>query len=80
MSKTYTRKVHQAVIKKRENAIEKAKEEEARKEEEEAKSWAVGAKTPSKYDLKLEKERAKALRKEELRLQYEKEMMEESSD
>lgn len=73
MSKTYTRKIHQGEIKKRENEIERAKQEELLKEQQEAESWKIGAKVTAK-EIRAQKEKEKADHKKALQELYEKEM------
>ena len=56
MSKTYTRKVHQGQVAKAEAVREKKRQEDAKAEQKEAESWAEGAKGPTAYELKKQRE------------------------
>lgn len=77
MSKTYTKKVHQGEIKKRENLIAKKKEEELEKERQEAAAWSDEPKPVRRVDAKQEKLVEKMEHKQKLKELYEKEMNEE---
>ncbi len=76
MSKTFTRKVHRAVIDKKEAEARKELQRLADEELKEAKLWEIGAKKTTARDLRLKKEKEKELRKQQQREIYEKEMAE----
>lgn len=80
MSKTFTRKVHRGELKKKENAIANKKKEEAERELQEAAYWAIGARTPTEHDMKVERAREKEAHKCRLRELYEREMNGESDE